>query len=138
MSVKKQPQGKCQSCKGVQGSGGIRFSGPICSQTPTSIPKNSSRLPQRGNQVCAAHGVTDIRTGKGSIQMCCFLASHVLFLLTWMPLPYFIHLTNYDSTFRVQLTDPSSAKPFLTFKLSSEWKKSPSYEHLYYCTHQLL
>ena len=54
------------------------------------------------------------RTGRGSIQMCCFLAPHALFLLPWMPFPYIIHLTNYDSTFRVQLMDPSSAKPFLT------------------------
>lgn len=78
------------------------------------------------------------RTGRGSIQMCCFLAPHALFLLPWMPFPYIIHLTNYDSTFRVQLRDPSSAKPFLTFKLSSEWKKPPSCEHLYYCAHQPL
>ena len=94
---------------------------------------------KRDPSLCNTWGSRYItRTGSGSIQMCCFLASHALFPLPWMPSPNIIYLTNCDSAFRVQLTGPSSAKPFLTFKRSSEWKKPPSCEHLYYCTHQPL
>lgn len=112
----------------------------LLTDTKIDTKKFFQAFSKREQSLCSPWGTIYItRTGRGSIQMCYFMASQVLFLLPWMPFPYIIHLINYGSTFRVQLMDHQFCKTFLDFLILHRTGETlPPLIYLYYCTHQLL